>query len=143
MRRAVVVAITIAMVMPFASSPDVARAGGRRTTFVLVDCRHLRTTPSAILFACGDGNFFVDHLTWTRWRTWKAAGWGLFHQNDCRPSCAEGTFHTEWGRIWLRHRERCNPPGRSVFQHVRIVFSGRLLGRHRDAFGHMGCPFHV
>jgi len=115
-------------------------AGDRRTTYAMTDCRHLRTTPRSILFACGDGNYYVDHLRWFRWRPWKAAGFGLFHQNDCRPSCADGTFHTEWGWLWLRNRDRCTPPGKFVFQHVRVRYEGKLLGRHRIAFGHLGCP---
>ncbi|HEY7761595.1 MAG TPA: hypothetical protein VIC52_01180 [Actinomycetota bacterium] len=117
-----------------------ADAGGRRTTYAMTDCRHLRTTPRTILFACGDGNYYVDHLRWFRWRPWKAAGFGLFHQNDCRPSCADGTFHAEWGWLWLRNRDRCTPPGKFVFQHVRVRYVGTLLGRHRTAFGHLGCP---
>lgn len=123
-----------------ARAPDVADARNRLTTYVMTDCIHLRTTPRRILFACGDGAFYVDHLTWFRWRTWRAIGGGLFHLNDCRPSCAEGRFHTEWGHIWLRNRERCDPPGKFAFQHVRIRYVGRLLGRHRTAFGHLGCP---
>jgi hypothetical protein len=138
MRRSIAIGVSILALTLLI--PADAGAGGRRTTYAMTDCRHLRVRPPEILFACGDGNYYVDHLHWTRWHPWKAAGWGLFHQNDCRPSCAEGTFHTEWGALWLRHRERCTPPGRFVFQHVRVVYAGRLLGRHRTAFGHLGCP---
>jgi hypothetical protein len=138
MRRSIAIVVSILALASL--SPTNVVAGGRHTTYAMTDCMHLRTTPPEILFACGDGNYYVDHLHWTRWHTWKAAGWGLFHQNDCRPSCAEGTFHTEWGQIWLRHRERCTPPGKFVFQHARVLYAGRLLGRHRTAFGHLGCP---
>jgi len=133
------VVVMAAMLLVALTSPG-ADAGGRRTTYAMIDCRHVRTTPRSILFACGDGNYFVDHLTWFNWHPWKAAGFGLFHQNDCRPSCAEGTFRTEWGRIWLRNRDRCDPPGKFVFQHVRVRYEGTLLGRHRTEFGHLGCP---
>ena len=104
-----------------------------------VDCLHLRTAPKSILFACGDGNYYVDHLTWTRWHTWKASGFGLFHKNDCKPSCAEGTFHSVRGRIWLRNPDRCGPH-RFAFQHVRVLYIRKLLGHLRDAIGHFGCP---
>jgi hypothetical protein len=139
MRRVIIGVVSVAVLTSgVASIPASAR--NRRTTYAMTDCLHMRTAPRAILFACGDGNFFVDHLTWFRWGPWKAVGGGLFHQNDCRPSCAEGTFHTAWGRLWLRNRARCDPPGRFVFQHARIRYQGALLGRHRTAFGHLGCP---
>ncbi|HSH34146.1 MAG TPA: hypothetical protein VLB31_11025 [Actinomycetota bacterium] len=140
MRRMLVAVVSMTLVVSVLAAPSVT-AGGRRTTYAMTDCQHLRTAPRSILFACGDGNFFVDHLTWFRWHRWKAVGGGLFHLNDCRPSCAEGTFHTAWGRLWLRNRARCDPPGAFVFQHGRVVYEGRLLGRHRTSFGHLGCPF--
>jgi hypothetical protein len=141
MRRSIVGVLSVAVLL-IGLSPTGADAGHRRTTYAMTDCMHLRTRPSAILFACGDGNFYVDHLSWFRWHPWRATGGGLFHQNDCNPSCAEGTFHTEWGQVWLRNRDRCDPPGRFVFQHVRIVYLGKLLGRHTTSFGHVGCPLH-
>jgi hypothetical protein len=141
MRRSIVWTVAVSVLVTGLSIPNVS-AANRRTTYAMTDCIHLRTRPSAILFACGDGNFYVDHLTWFRWHPWKATGGGLFHQNDCNPSCAEGTFHTEWGQVWLRNRDRCDPPGRFVFQHVRIVYLGKLLGRRTTSFGHMGCPLH-
>ena len=116
-----------------------AQSGGRRDrTFVLAECGRLRTTPPLIEFGC-TGGLYLDHLTWFRWHRWRAAGGGLFHMNDCRPNCADGTYHTEWGHIWLRNRARCEPSGRFAFQRVRVRFEGRLLGRRGDAYGHFGC----
>jgi hypothetical protein len=132
--------LLIAILMLVAAMTSVAAAGSRRTTYVTTDCLHVRTAPPSILFACGDGTFYVDHLTWSRWHTWKASGFGLFHQNDCRPSCAEGTFHTAWGHLWLRNRDRCTHPHVFTFQHVRALYEHRLLGHRRVSFGHLGCP---
>ena len=116
-----------------------AQGGGRRDpTFVLADCGRLRTTPPQIDFGC-TGGLYLDHLTWFRWHRWRAAGGGLFHMNDCRPNCADGTYHTEWGHIWLRNPARCEPSGRFAFQRVRIRYEGRLLGRRGDTYGHFGC----
>jgi hypothetical protein len=139
-RLSVIVALTLAFTLAVPLPTPRAEVGTQRTTYAMTDCIHLRTTPRRILFACGDGTFYVDHLRWFRWRTWRAFGGGLFHMNDCRPSCAEGRFHTAWGHIWLRNRERCEPSGRFVFQHVRIRYVGALLGRRRAAFGNVGCP---
>ncbi len=138
MRRSLVVILAVAAlgvgILPASGAPE------RHTTYAMTDCLHVRVEPSSILFACGDGNYFVDHLTWDRWRTWKASGSGLFHLNDCRPSCAEGTFHTVRGHLWLRNREWCPREKSYVFQHVRVLYDGTLLGRHKGAFGHLGCP---
>lgn len=45
------------------------------------------------MFACGDGNFFVTDLRWTRWDVSRASATGIGHQNDCTPDCARGHFH--------------------------------------------------
>jgi hypothetical protein len=49
--------------------------------------------PHAILFACADGNFYVDHLRWASWSAPSASAVGIAHQNDCIPDCAGGHFH--------------------------------------------------
>ncbi len=137
MRRSVAIIVSIlALAGLLGPSADAARP---HTTYVMTDCLHMRRAPSSILFACGDGNFYVEHLTWTTWHTWKASGYGLFSKNDCRPSCAEGTFHSAWGYLWLRHPARC-APHRYAFQHVRVLYVHGLLGDRRESFGHFGCP---
>ena len=75
MRRMLVAVVSMTLVVSVLAAPSVT-AGGRRTTYAMTDCRHLRTAPKSILFACGDGNFFVDHLTWFRWHPWKAVAAG-------------------------------------------------------------------
>ena len=137
MRRWVATIVSVLALLVLVAPP--AQGGGMRDrTFVLAECARLRTTPPLIEFGC-TGGLYLDHLTWFRWHRWRAAGGGLFHMNDCRPNCADGTYHTEWGHIWLRNRVRCEPSGRFAFQHVRIRYEGRLLGRRGDAFGHFGC----
>jgi hypothetical protein len=137
MRRSVAVILSVLTVCTLVA--PAAGAASRRDTYVLAECGRLRRTPALIEFGCS-GGFYVDHLTWFRWRRFRAVGGGLFHMNDCDPSCAGGTYHTEWGHIWLRNRARCEPSGRFAFQHVRIRYEGRLLGRRGDAYGHFGCP---
>jgi hypothetical protein len=38
------------------------------------------------------GNPF-GHLRWTTWNSDEGRAWGAQWQNDCRPSCAQGTYH--------------------------------------------------
>jgi hypothetical protein len=138
--RKPIAALLLAVVVLGSLTTSVADAFGRRTTYVTFNCLRVRTEPSSIMFACGDGNSYVDHLTWTRWHRWEASGFGLFHQNDCRPNCAEGTFHTVWGRIWLRSRVRCDRPDAYVFEHARVRYDHRFLGRRKTAFRLQACP---
>ena len=108
MRGSIAVMISALTVIVLIAPP--AHGGGRDTTYVVAECGRLRTTPARIEFGC-TGGLYVDHLTWFRWHRFKAFGGGLFHMNDCHPNCAEGTYHTEWGHIWLRNRARCEPVG--------------------------------
>src|SRR5262249_5019134 len=64
--------------------------------------------PSAIVVACGDGNFYVTGLKWTRWTKMAATATGLAHQNDCKPYCAAGHFHTYPLALTLSRPEVCS-----------------------------------
>jgi hypothetical protein len=50
--------------------------------------------PRSIVLACGDGNFYLTGITWSRWGMQEALGIGVGHQNDCLPDCARGRFHS-------------------------------------------------
>jgi hypothetical protein len=87
--------------------------------------------PRSIIFTCADGGFYAKRLEWRRWYRYRAVGHGVFHANDCTPSCAGGTFHKARGRIVLRGRMRCPDIHRFVFARATITYHGKLLGRHR------------
>lgn len=62
---------------------------------VWTGCAHKPVVrPQTIVVACGDGNFYIDSIRWTRWGASAAVGAGAGHQNDCTPYCAAGHFHT-------------------------------------------------
>jgi hypothetical protein len=128
-----VVAATIAL------APFQAQAGKR--TFTVSDCRHVEIRPVRIMFACADGGYYVNSLEWQRWQLFRAAGRGLFHQNDCLPSCAEGTFHARRGRITLRRRMWCPDANRFVFRHATVVYDRPLLGQAGTSF-RLFCPLY-
>ncbi len=48
--------------------------------------------PSMIMLACGDGNAYLNHLTWSSWTSSGANGAGDYTHNLCQPTCAQGTF---------------------------------------------------
>src|SRR5262249_24463809 len=81
--------------------------------------------PHDILLACGDGNFYGDHLHWSNWTAQSASATGVAHQNDCQPYCAAGHFHAYPGvSIRLRRPETCTR-GRRLFTRVTYRFAGR------------------
>ena len=46
--------------------------------------------PELIFFTCADGGLYVDNIKWSTWTKDGATGSGIFSENLCEPSCAEG-----------------------------------------------------
>jgi hypothetical protein len=133
--RIAAVAVVLAIVPSIVGN---AAAGERRTS-VTDDCLHASVRPRSIVFACADGGFLVRRLTWHTWHPFRARATGVFHQNDCDPSCAEGEYHTRTGTLRLRGRTWCPGIERYVFDHAVTRFDAPLLGRDRQRF-RMFCP---
>jgi hypothetical protein len=134
MRKVVVAWVVVAAIVLV---PTPAQAAMR--TFAVSDCQHADIRPDSIMFACADGGYYVTHLEWSTWHQFRARGRGLFHLNDCKPSCAGGTFHSRRGRITLRRRLWCPEEKVYVFRHAIVVYDRALLGRKRTSF-RLFCP---
>jgi TonB family protein len=63
--------------------------------------------PKRVTLACGDGNFFVESLSWTGWGASFAAGVATGKMNDCRPSCAAGHFGSYPMVLIVTGKQRC------------------------------------
>jgi hypothetical protein len=46
--------------------------------------------PELIFFTCADGGLYVEKIKWSTWSKEGATGSGVFSENLCEPSCAEG-----------------------------------------------------
>jgi hypothetical protein len=87
------------------------------------------------MLACGDGNFYLTRIAWTRWEMREALGIGLGHQNDCVPDCARGQFHSYRVAVKLdRAMTRCGT--RKVTQFTRV--SWRFTNRKPRAVARSG-----
>ena len=76
--------------------------------------------PRAIVLACGDGNFYANHLRWTSWTQTSARATGVGHQNDCKPDCAAGHFQAYPIALRLSKVVGCpHAPGVREFAEVR------------------------
>jgi len=138
MRKASLLA-AVATLMFGMVAPGVAVA--RPRTYVTApDCQHLRIRPHSILFTCADHTYFVRRLEWSHWGPWKAIGTGVFHRNDCNPSCAEGTFHHRRGTLRLSDRGSCPDMGKHVFKWSRAHYNRPLLGEDGEAGALPLCP---
>ena len=116
-------------------------AVAKRVTYVAApDCRHLRIEPHKILFACGDGGYYVDHLHWSKWKVDRAVGRGVFHINDCDPSCAGGTFHKRKGKIVLKKRVHCHEQDKYSFDKAKITYDKPYNGEREETVTRIACP---
>ena len=93
---------------------------------VWTGCEHKpHVRPASIVVACGDANFYVDHIRWQSWGPTGARGTGIAHANDCKPYCAAGHFHTFAATVALSKVVQC-VKGRQEF--ARIEWNGRQHG---------------
>jgi hypothetical protein len=89
---------------------------------VWTGCTHKPSVrPAQVVVACGDANFYVDRLHWSRWTSTDAIASGVGHRNDCKPNCAAGRFHASPLVIRLSRVVEC-VPGRREFS--RITWKG-------------------
>jgi hypothetical protein len=115
----VVVAAAAALLAPALAGASI------QATRALPDCLgHPQIKPKEVVFACADGNFYADHLTWIGWGGPRAVGLGTAHLNDCEPDCAAGHFHRYSTILILGGTQRC-PNGESAYRTVTWAFVGR------------------
>jgi hypothetical protein len=54
------------------------------------DCEIAEYKPESITITCADGGIFVEKIQWSTWSKEGAVGTGIYSENLCEPSCAEG-----------------------------------------------------
>lgn len=59
------------------------------------NCEHPTHKPKTIILTCADAGLYVDKIQWTSWSQNGATGTGIFYENLCNPSCAEGQLVSE------------------------------------------------
>ena len=88
----------------------------------VTDCgTHPSARPARITIACGDGNLYLDKLHWSAWASARATATGRAEQNDCKPYCAAGHFHSYPVDVTLT-KPVATPQGR-MFSTVKLVFT--------------------
>jgi len=78
-------------------APAVVRAAthvqAAMPTRVVANCTHLAVKPRRVVVTCADGGIYVVFRHYRAWTRTLALGRGVYWFNDCKPSCAGGTFH--------------------------------------------------
>jgi hypothetical protein len=97
-----------------------AHAQAVKQTRVVANCTRLVVKPRRVVVTCADGNIYVVFRQYASWTKTAAVGGGAYWINDCKPSCAGGTFHRYPARLRL---------GRPVHTKAGMVFS-RLQVRY-------------
>jgi hypothetical protein len=54
------------------------------------NCEIEEHKPELIFLTCADGGLYVEKIKWSTWSKEGATGMGIFSENLCEPSCAEG-----------------------------------------------------
>ena len=54
------------------------------------DCETAVYKPERITITCADGGIYVEKIRWNTWDQEGATGLGIYSENLCEPSCAEG-----------------------------------------------------
>lgn len=73
----------------------------KATDVLTWDCEFPEYKPEAITLTCADGGLYVDQISWNTWTKEGATGSGIFHENLCEPSCAEGESVSEEVKLTL------------------------------------------
>lgn len=56
------------------------------------DCEIPEQRPDSLTLTCADGGMRLEDLIWAVWDVNGAVGYGTYLENNCQPSCAEGTY---------------------------------------------------
>jgi hypothetical protein len=134
MRKLAIVVIAATFL---AGLPLQAHAAGRKT--FVHDCIATKFRPRLYVPAC-DGAYFVKKLHWKYWWLRKAVGHGVYHINDCDPSCAEGTYHFRRGKLVFRYRWWCPSLHKYLFKRATATYNRPYHGQRKVIFRAYFCP---
>ena len=94
--------------------------------------------PDKVIVACGDGNFVVVNLEWSKWTGKAAGGQGTGKVNDCMPNCAQGTFRSYKVKLIASNPVTCSN-GKREFGRLAYYFRHKHPGTARKGAVHRPC----
>jgi hypothetical protein len=94
--------------------------------------------PDKVIVACGDGNFVIVKLEWSKWTRKAASGSGTGKLNDCMPNCAQGQFHSYKVKLIASKPVTCSN-GKREFSRLAWYFRHKHKGVVRRGAVHRPC----
>ena len=91
----------IAAALPRASSGPQSPATAAQQVRAIAACTKPVYQPTHFVITCADAGIRLNSATYSWWTTHTAHGKGVYYFNDCTPSCAGGTFHSQWAAFTL------------------------------------------
>jgi hypothetical protein len=65
------------------------------------ECELRTERPETLTTFCGDFGSAVWDIKWRKWDAFGGRGEGIYRENDCEPSCAEGTISSRPATVLL------------------------------------------
>jgi len=124
-------AIFLVAVPTSAAGSDLAK---RDRSYAQYDCVHLKKKPDRIDITCADAGFFYEKLKWKKWERDSAKAKGTANVNDCKPSCANGTFRRYKGKLKLTRPKFCDRVDRLMFTRAKVTAKGAHLKNDKFSF---------
>jgi hypothetical protein len=94
--------------------------------------------PDKVIVACGDGNFFVVNIEWSKWTRKAASGAGTGKLNDCMPNCAQGQFRSHKLKLIASNPVTCSN-GKREFSRLAWYFRHKPRDTARKGAVHRPC----
>lgn len=120
----IIIALTAASVLAFGKS--YAR------DIYTYDCEILEQRPEQLTKYCADGGVYVYDIKWKRWGYNGAEGTGIYSENLCEPSCAEGRRVEEQVDIYLSGIEIIE--GKRVLRYLSVNTRNGILLPNGDSY---------
>src|SRR3954447_19404816 len=108
-------------------------AGAGAGVKAVENCTRVENRPNQIVLSCAEAALYVDSLHWDVWKSDRAKGEGVLHQNECVPSCSTGTFRNfpVIVRLSKPRETSCGNKQVKIFRHVHLSFPGDRPDNHK------------
>jgi hypothetical protein len=123
-------------------APAAALASSGSSQVWVTNCTHESYKPATLILACGDGNSFLQNLSWSTWSTTHATGKGSFVEDSCTPNCASGKAEKFATTIALSKPKKCAKKPHRVFDDLSLTYTGKRPSHTPKTVNYtLGCPY--
>jgi hypothetical protein len=96
-----------------------AHGASKRPVRAIAACAKAAYKPTSYVMTCADAGIELNKAHYQWWTRHTAHGNGVYSFNDCTPSCAAGTFHSQAASFTLYRVVKTSKYGR-LFSRIEI-----------------------